>query len=69
MLHSIKINLLFYATDSQFMYQQKDIAEIENKINENFEKIRDWFVGIKLSIHCAKSKTKSNLFGIKRKYT
>ena len=40
---------------------------IEDDLNTNFNNLCDWFVENKLSIHFGEDKTKSILFGTKRK--
>ena len=49
------------------MYQNKDIAEIEKILNEDFENICDWFVDNKLSINFGDDKTKSTLSASKQR--
>ena len=41
------------------MFQHKDIAKIDEILNEDFESICDWFVDNKLSIHFGDDKAKS----------
>ena len=53
--------LLLYADNSYILYQHKDIVQIEKRLRENFEKLCDWFVDNKLSIHCGEDKTESIL--------
>ena len=43
--------LLLYADDTCFIFQHKDITEIESALNKNFCMICDWFVDNKLTIH------------------
>ena len=47
---------------TRLMYQNKNIAKIEKRLNEDFENICHWFVDNKLSIHFRDDKTKSILF-------
>ena len=54
--------LLLYADDSCIIYQRKDVQEIENKLNEDFEQVCNWFIDNKLSIHLGEDKTKCILF-------
>ena len=61
-----KLNLLLYVDDSCLMYQHKDIAEIEQIPNEEFENICEWFVDNKLSIYFCDDKTISILFAYKQ---
>ena len=39
-----------------------DIDEIENRLNNDFNALCDWFVDNKLSIHFGEDKTKSLLY-------
>ena len=59
--------LLLYADDSCILYQQKDVVQIEKRLNEDFENLCDWFVDNKLNIHFGDDKTKSIIFASKRK--
>ena len=59
MPQTVKSKLLLYADASCFMYQHKDIAEIEKILNEDFEDICHWFFDNKLSIHLGNGKTNS----------
>ena len=54
--------LLLYADDSCIIYQSKDVQEIENKLNKDFEQVCNWFIDNKLSIHLGEDKTKCILF-------
>ena len=54
------------AGDSCFMFERKDVEEIEKVLNNDFENICDWFVDNKLSIHFGEDKTKSILFASQR---
>ena len=56
---AVKSTLLLYADDSCFLYQHKDVDEIEKHLNKDFENICDRFVDNKLSIHFGEDKTKS----------
>ena len=62
-----KCELLLYADDSCILFQDKNIAAIEQKLNENFSNICDWFLDNKLSIHFGEDKTKCILFSGKNK--
>ena len=46
-------------------FQDKSINKTENKLNENFSDLCDWFVDNKLSIHFGDDKTKCILFASK----
>ena len=47
-------------------FTDKHIKTIENNLNRNFS---DWFVENKLSIHLGHNKTKTIVFGSKRRFT
>ena len=49
------------------MFQHKDVKEIEEVLNNDFETICDWFVHNKLSIRFSEVNTKSILFASQRK--
>ena len=51
MSQAVKCDLLLYADDSCLVCEGKDINEIENKLNNDFNMLCDWFVDNKLSIH------------------
>ena len=53
--------------DSCSVYQQKDVKNIERKLNQNFADDCDWFVDNKMSIHFGEDETKCILFGIKHR--
>ena len=67
MPQSVSCDLLLYADDSCLVYTGKDIDNIETQLNNDFNSICDWFVDNKLSIHFGEDKTKSIIFGSKRK--
>jgi len=54
-----------YADDTCISYTDKNIPEIEVKLNKDFNSLCDWFVDNKLSIHFGEDKTKSILFSPK----
>ena len=56
-----------YADDSCIIFQDKSISVIEQKLNENFSRVCDWFLDNKLSIHFGEDKTKTILFSSKGK--
>ena len=64
---AVKSNLFLYADDSCFVFQGKDVIEIEKQLNRDFTNICEWFVDNRLSIHFGEDKTKSILFASKRK--
>ena len=49
------------------VFQIKNVKDIENQLNEDFENIYDWFVDNKLTIHLDEDKTKSILFSSKHR--
>ena len=55
-------DLLFYADNTDLIFQHKDINIIGQQLNRNFSNICDWFVDKKLNIHFSEDKTKSILF-------
>ena len=65
MPQAVNSKLLLYADDSCILYQHKNIKDIEDHLNKDFENLCDWFVDNKLSIHFGEEKTKSILFGNK----
>ena len=67
MAQAVKCDLYLYADDSCLVYTGKDIKVIEKTLNENFNSLCNWFVENKLSIHFGEDKTKSILFGTKRR--
>ena len=64
---AVKSNLFVYADDSCLVFQEKDVIEIEKKLNGDFTNICEWFVVNRLSIHFGEDKTKPILFASKRK--
>ena len=56
-----------YAVDSYRMYQNKEIAEIDKILNEDFGNIYDGFVDNKLSLYFGDNKTKSIFFANKQR--
>ena len=50
-----------------YFFQHENVKEIENKLNQDFSSLCDWFVENKLSIHFGEDKTKAILFGSKYK--
>ena len=67
MEQSVDSNLLLYADDSCIFFQNKDVKIIKEQLNKDFSNICDWFIDNKLSIHFGDDKTKSILFGNKRR--
>ena len=60
-------DLLLYADDSCLIFQHKHVTEIEKYLNNYFSNLCEWFLDNKLSSHFGEGKTKSILFGSKRK--
>ena len=67
MAQSVDCDLLLYADDTCLGYTDKNIETIENNLNKNFNSLCDWFVENKLSIHFGDDKTKSIVFGSRRR--
>ena len=67
MAQAVDCNLYLFADDSCLVHTGDDIKEINENLNKNFNAICDWLVENKLSIHFGHEKTKSILFGSKRK--
>lgn len=51
-----------YADDTCISFTHKVVKTIENKLNQDFNSLCDWFVDNKLSIHFGEDKTKTILF-------
>ena len=60
-------DLLLYADGSCIVFQHKHVTEIETHLNNDFSNLCEWFLDNKLSINFREDKTKSILFGRKRK--
>ena len=67
MKQAVSSDLLLYADDSCLIFQHKHETEIEKHLNKDFSNLCEWFLDNKLSIHFGEDKTKSILFGSKRK--
>ena len=67
MKEAVSSDLLLYADDSCLIFQHDHVTEIEKHLNKDFSNPCQWFLGNKLSIHFGEDKTKSILFGSKRK--
>ena len=63
MPQAMDCDLFLYADDSCLLYTAKNVKDIKEKLNANFNSLCDWFVENKLSIHFGEDKTKSILFG------
>ena len=51
--------MLLYADDTCLVFQAEDLGTISDRLNTEFNKLCDWFVDNKLSIHFGEDKTKS----------
>ena len=67
MPQAVDCDLFLYADDTCVGFNDKNIKTIENNLNRNFNSLCDWFVENKLSIHFGEEKTKSIVFGSKRR--
>ena len=67
MSQAVKYNLFLYADETCLVCQHKDINELEKQLNKDFERLCDWFVDNKLSIHFGDDKTRHILFATKFK--
>ena len=59
---AVNCEMLLYADDTCLVFQAKDLDTIYDRLNTEFNKLCDWFVDKKLSIHFGEDKTKSILF-------
>ena len=64
---TISCEILLYADDTCLVFQAKDLDYISKKLNSEFNKLCNWFVDNKLSIHFGDDKTKSILFSGKNR--
>ena len=67
MAQAVDCDLYLFADDSCLVYTGNNVKEIDEKLIQNFNSLCDWLVENKLSIHLGEEKTKSILFGSKRK--
>ena len=67
MKQDVSLDLLLYAGDSCLVFQHKHITETEKHLINDSGNLCKWFLDNKLSIHFGEDKTKSILFGTKRK--
>ena len=58
-------DIRLYADDTCISYTHKIVKTIEDKLNNDFNTLCDWFVDNKLSIHFGEDKTKTILFSPK----
>ena len=54
--------LRLYADDTCIFFSHENITEIEEKLNTDFNRLCEWFIENKLSIHYGEDKTKCILF-------
>ena len=59
---AVNCEMLLYADDTCLVFQAKDLDTISDRLNTEFNKLCDWFVDNKLSIHFGEDKTKTILF-------
>ena len=64
---TVSSDLLLYADCSCLVFQHKNVTDIPTHLSNDFSKLCEWFLDNKLSIHFGEDKTKSILFGTKRK--
>ena len=69
MSNSVDYDLFLYADDSCLVFTGPDAKTTEANLNRYFNYLCDWFVENKLSIHFGEEKTKSIIFGSRRKLT
>ena len=67
MKQAVSSGLLLYADDSCLTFQHKHVTKIEKHWSIDFSNLCEWFLDNKQSIHFGEDKTKSILFGSKRK--
>ena len=60
---SVDCELLLYADDTCLIHQNQNTDIIQEKLNNEFSNLCDWFIDNRLSIHFGEDKTKSILFG------
>ena len=58
-------DIRLYADDTCISYTHKNVEYIEEKLNQDFGSLCDWFLDNKLSIHFGEEKTKTILFSPK----
>ena len=63
MLQAVTSTPLLYEDDLCILHQYKNVGQIQKRLNEGFENLRDWFVHNKFSM----DKAKSILFASKRR--
>ena len=60
-------DLLLYTGGSCLVLQHKHVTKIETHLSNDFSNLCEWFLDNKLSTHFGEDKSKSILFGTKRK--
>ncbi len=63
----VDCEILLYADDTCLVFQDHDLKTISDNLNTNFNKLCDWFLDNKLSIHLGKDKTKAIVFSGKNR--
>ena len=58
-------DIRLYADDTCISFKDKQVNTINNKLNQDFNTLCDWFLDNKLSIHFGEEKTKTILFSHK----
>ena len=58
-------DIRLYADDTCISFKHKNVKTIEDKLNQDFNSLCDWFLDNKLSIHFGEDKTKTILFSPK----
>ena len=58
-------DIRLYADDTCISFKHKNVATINDKLNNDFNSLCDWFLDNKLSIHFGEDKTKTILFSPK----
>ena len=61
MTGAVGCEMLLYADDTCLVFQAKDLGTISDRLNTEFNKLCDWFLDNKLSIHFGEDKTTSIL--------
>ena len=58
-------DIRLYADDTCISFKDKQVNSINDKLNQDFNTLCDWFLDNKLSIHFGEEKTKTILFSPK----
>ena len=67
MPQTVQCNLFLYADDLSFVFQYKDVVEIERQLNKDFASKHDWFVYKNLSTPFCKDRAKCIILISKQK--